>query len=363
VRRVPSSVRAAVLLLVCSFSRICPGAEPEAPPAGPPVELMIGAAANEAELLEPSIREMLAAKGLAVGTSRKAVVTAQDVAAAIAPPKEAMPSRARVLLDFTVKGQATLFLIDPPRGRVYVRRMVLPHGLDAVARASVRFVVEQSIDAIIEGREIGVSREEFQRGALPSPPAPVAPRAPPAPPPPASAPAGGQLQIAGGYEAVAMGSGEFQHAAKIAVAARVARVVIGVAARLAAPMSIAGEGVQARLSTAGVSASAAGRFLSLGSLSVIAGLGAGVDFTRVAPAVATPDLRPAAAFWALAPSLKPFAGIERLFGRISVAVAVGAEIHLLDERYTVKTGTDTRVVFVPDRLRPAAEVLVGAGFY
>jgi hypothetical protein len=95
---------------------------------------------------------------------------------------------------------------------------------------------------------------------------------------------------------------------------------------------------------------------------VFAGLGAGVDFTRVAPAVATPDLRPAAAFLALAPWLKPFAEIERPFGRISVAVAVGAEIHPLNERYTVKTGTDTREVFAPGRLRPEAEVLVGLVF-
>ena len=124
---------------------------------------MIGATANEAELLAPSIREMLAGKGLSVVSTRKPVVTAQDVAAAIAPPNEATPSLARVLLDFTVSGQATLFLIDPPRGRVYVRRMALAHGLDAVARASVRFVIEQSIDAILEGREIGVSRDEFQR--------------------------------------------------------------------------------------------------------------------------------------------------------------------------------------------------------
>ncbi len=133
----------------------------------------MGATANEVELLAPSIREMLVAKGLDVVTTRKPIVTAQDVAAAIAPPNEAMPSLARVLLDFTVTGQATLFLIDPPRGRVYVRRMALPHGLDAVARASVRFVIEQSIDAILEGREIGVSRDEFQRGVS-GPPPPVA---------------------------------------------------------------------------------------------------------------------------------------------------------------------------------------------
>ena len=55
---------------------------------------------------------------------------------------------ARVLLDFTVPNQATLFLIDPRRGRVYVRRIALAHGVDAVARASAQFVIEQSIDAI-----------------------------------------------------------------------------------------------------------------------------------------------------------------------------------------------------------------------
>ena len=125
---------------------------------------------------------MLVGKGLSVATTRKPVVTAQDVAAAIAPPDEATPSLARVLLDFTVSGQATLFLIDPPRGRVYVRRMALAHGLDAVARASVRFVIEQSIDAILEGREIGVSRDEFQRSGLSATPArSPAPLAPPAP--------------------------------------------------------------------------------------------------------------------------------------------------------------------------------------
>ena len=331
---------------------------------------MLGAPANEAELLVPSIREMLAAKGLEVVTTRKTVVTAQDVAAAIAPPNEAMPSLARVLLDFTIPGQATLFLIDPPRGRVYVRRMALAHGLDAVARASVRFVIEQSIDAILEGREIGVSRDEFQRsGALaappaapaPQPPAPVAsvPAAPPAPQP---APPRTQLQVAAGYQLQVMGSGEFQHAGKLAVAARFERVVIAAAARVAAPITITGDGVRAQLTTAGVSASGAARFLDAGGFSALAGLGAGLDFTRVAPAVTTTDLTSASAFWALGPSLTPFAAIERLFGELSIAIAAGAEIHLLDERYAVKTATETREVFVPGRVRPQIEALLGIAF-
>jgi hypothetical protein len=365
--RVRSSAGGAVLLCLCAYARICLGAEPVTKPASRRVELTIGATASEADLLAPSIREMLAGKGLSVVSTRKPVVTAQDVAAAIAPPNEAAPSLARVLLDFTLSGQATLFLIDPPRGRVYVRRMVLAHGLDAVARASVRFVIEQSIDAILEGREIGVSRDEFQRSGLPPPsppaapaaPAPEAPRAPAAPPP---APTRPKLQIAAGYQGLAMGSGEFQHAAKVAVAARFERVVLAVAARMAAPISIAGDGVRAQISTTSGSVSVAGRAVTLGGFSLLGGIGAGVDFTRVSPAVTTPNLQPAAAFWAVAPSLAPFVAIERVFGNVSVSLAAGVEIHPLDERYTVRTSTDTRQVFVPGRVRPQVEALVGFAF-
>src|SRR5262249_13782082 len=146
------------LLFLCA--RIASAAEPDAR-AARKVDLIIGATANDMQLLEPPIREMLAAKGLDVAATRKRTVTTEDVAAAIAPPPEApasataAPTMARVLLDFTAAGQATLLLIDPKRGRVYARRMALANGLDAVARAGIRFVIEQSIDAILEGRDIG----------------------------------------------------------------------------------------------------------------------------------------------------------------------------------------------------------------
>jgi hypothetical protein len=362
-------LQCALLLFACS--RICLGAQADAQPKGRHVELLIGSTSNEANLLEASIREMLTAKHLAVLTKRTTVVTAQDLAAAIAPPEESTPSVARVLLDFTAPEQATLFLIDPRRGRVFVRRMPLAHGLDAVARASARFVVEQSIDAILEGRDIGVSREEFQRSILPRPTVSEAPPPPavaaPAPAPPAPAPQAPartqiHLSLAGGYEIVAMGSSEYQQAAKIEVAGRFARLQVAVAGRLAAPMTVSGDGAEARLSTGGFGVSVAGRLLNAGDLSVLAGLGGGLDLTRVAPAVTTPGLQPESAFWAPAPWVAPFAKLEWLFGRISVAVGVGAEIHPLAERYTVRNSGGTADVFVPWRLRPAAAVLVGVVF-
>lgn len=360
--RAPSLLCGVLALLFCSRTSL---AAPDARPAARQVDLIVGAPANEMQLLEAPIREMLAAKGLEVATTRKEAVTTQDVAVAIAPPQEATRTVARVLLDFTVHGEATLLLIDPRRGRVYARRMALANGLDAVARASVRFVIEQSIDAILEGREIGVSREEFQRGVAPPPPA-VAPPPPSAPDPapapvPASAPTANQA-LAAGYEGVAIGSGAYQHATKVALEVRFVRFRFAAAVRVAAPVSIAGDGVQARLSTEGLSVSAARRLLGSGNLSVIAGVGVGLDVTRVEPAVTTPDLAPAAEFWARSPWLQAFAEIEQRFGRFTLAAVVGAEVHLLAERYTVRTGSEARDVFVPRRLRPAAALLVGVVF-
>jgi hypothetical protein len=206
-----------------------------------------------------------------------------------------------------------------------------------------------------------VSREEFQRSVLPPPvvEAPPPPAVPP-PAPPAAAPT--LLLLAGGYELVVLGSGEYQHTATVAAGARRGRAQIAAAARLAAPLSIAGDGVQARLSTAAFSLSAAGRVVSFGGLSVLAGLGAGLDLTRVEPTVTMQSLQPAAAFWALGPFLQPFAEVERLFGKLSVALVAAADVHLLAERYTVRSGADARDVFVPARVRPNAALLIGVVF-
>ncbi|HVV49946.1 MAG TPA: hypothetical protein VHO06_09820 [Polyangia bacterium] len=360
-RRALAFLGGALLLLVHAGAGRAGDAR--ARPAGRQVDLLIGATTAEADLLESSVRDMLAAKGLVAAAARKQAVTAQDLAAAIAPPKETTPSVARILVDLTVPGQATLFLIDPRRGRVHVRRMALAHGLDAVARAGVLFVVEQSIDAIIEGRDIGVSREEFQRRGLPAPmaeapPPPTAvPSRPAAPPPP-----GPRWLLAGGYDLVALGSGEVQQGVKLWAGARFAALQVAVAARLAAPISVAGDGAGARLSTAGAGVSGAGRLSAFGRFSLAAGLGAGLDLVRVDPTVTAAGLQPAAPFWAASPWVQPFAALVCDAGRLSVSLVAGAELHPLAERYTVRSGGDASDVFVPWRLRPSAALLAGVAF-
>ena len=76
--RAPSLLCGIVVLL--AWSRTSPAAEHDARPAGRQVDLIVGATANEMRLLEPPIRDMLAAKGLAVAITRKRTVTTEDVA-------------------------------------------------------------------------------------------------------------------------------------------------------------------------------------------------------------------------------------------------------------------------------------------
>ena len=364
--RAPLFLCGAFLLIVCGAAR--PAATAETSSTKRRVELVVAPPLESDEMrrFETALRAALGSKGLAVESSRKPALTPEAVVlATTASPDEAASIVARVYVDFAAADHAALFLIDPRRGRIHVRQVKLDHGFDAVAREGALFVIEQSVNAILEGREIGVSREEFQRSmAAPAPPPAVPPPPPPAPsvpaaPPPADAT---RLLLAGGYDGAALGSGVYQHAGKVVVGARLARAQISVAARVAAPVSIAGAGVAADLWASGVSLSGAVRLLTRANLSISAGLGAGLDFTRVTPRVTAPDLQAEGAFWAPGPLLRAFVGIERLFGNLSVSVALGAEALLLAERYTVRTGDSVRDVFVPRRIRPEAALLVGVLF-
>ncbi len=357
--RSPALVCGVLLLVLCPVAARAAGA---ARPASRRVELVVVRPPAEGmQRVRGGAARRCRRQSLGLAPARKDTITPEDVAlATTASPDEAASIVARVFIDFTAPDHATLFLIDPRRGRIHVRRVTMNHGFDAVARESALFVIEESIDAILEGRDIGVSREEYQRSVAPPPPAPSAP-SPPSPPPPPTG-AGARLFLAAGYDGVALGSGAYQHAAKLVGAARLARVQISAAARFAAPLSIAGDGVQAELWTGGVSVSGAAKLVGFGNLSVNLGLGGGVDLTRVAPTVTAPDVQAAAVFWAPGPLLRTFVAIEQLFGKVSVSIALGLEAHLLAERYTVRTADSARDVFVPRRLRPEAAVLVGALF-
>ena len=134
VSRAPSFLCGALLLVIVSATS--PAAAANARPTNRRVELVVARPPEEMRQFEAALRDVLVTKGLGLASARKDTITPEDVAlATTASVDEAASIVARVFVDFTVSGHATLFLIDPRRGRIHVRRVTLDHGFDSVARA------------------------------------------------------------------------------------------------------------------------------------------------------------------------------------------------------------------------------------
>jgi hypothetical protein len=357
----------AALLVISALPRLLMAAEPALDGAGGRIELVTAATGDDLRPLERTIRDAIAGRNLELVSVRKERITPNDVlTATLAPAGDAAPIVARVLLDLGEHDEATVYLIDNLRRRVHVRRLPLEDGFDTVARESVLFIVERSLAAILAGQEIGVTWDEYRRSLepvapAPTPPAPnVVPVVGPAPAPPATGPR--RVSLAAGYEGSAMGTGTYPHGPKIAVGRRLARVRVGGALRLQAPMTVGDAAVDARLSTAGGAFSIAATLFSRQNLSVAGGVGAGLDATRIEPAVSSSNLQPTPAFWAGSLNVRAFAEVEQLFGRLSVALAIGLEVYPLSERYNVAATDGVRSVFVPHRIRPVVGLLFGVLF-
>lgn len=319
------------------------------------VELVIAAADDDFRPLERTIREAIAGRDVELVSTRKDRITPADVlGATVAPAGVGEPTVARVLLDLGTQHEATIYLVDNLRRRVHVRRLPLDNGFDGVARESVLFVVERSLDEILAGREIGVTWDEYQRSVEPA----AAPAA--APMPPVTQPR--RVSLAAGYEASAMGTGVYPHGPRVTLGVRFARVRLGGALRLQVPVTAGDDTATARLTTAGGALSIAATLFSRRDLFVAGGAGVGLDATRIAPTASSPDLQPAPPFWAGSFNLRGFTEIEQIIGRLSLSAVIGLEIYPLAERYTVAAAGGVRTVFAPHRLRPVAALMVGVLF-
>jgi hypothetical protein len=121
------------------------------------VEIVIAGSPSDAALLEDTMRAGLAHAGVATQTVR---VDRLDVHEVVTPASNARPVAVRVWFDLQTPGQAVIYMADESWERVLVRRMALPDGLDEVGREALTFVLKSSVEAMLSGAQIGVSREE-----------------------------------------------------------------------------------------------------------------------------------------------------------------------------------------------------------
>jgi hypothetical protein len=276
---------------------------------------------------------------------------------------EASPQFARVWVEVGAT-EARIFIVDQSATHVYIRRLELSEGLDVVAVDEIGYVVQSSLEALLGGGVIGISRDQaadelgLDQREVPAPPAS-------APEPRLAWP---YLGAAAGYRLQGLGAGALSHGPSIGLvlAARYERALLGAAVR-------GGYWMPTRLQAAGFELQLSGGFVRGSALAGVqvsnrwrlsGRLGGGVDLVEdraqalAAGAVAfEPTLRVVGIVGgAFGPSL--------VLGRRShhVEVSLSATLDVAVSSFRYETADTDVVLFDPWVLRPGASLEIGWGW-
>jgi hypothetical protein len=322
--------------------------------------------------LEVAVHEAVAAAHLVVVAARVTRIDIADVltggAAGTAAPGPLIPV-ARLWIDAGNGSPATLYLTDGARRRVHVRRVPLESGLfDRVSLESIALIIGDSVNALIAGREIGVSRDAFVQSkvvAQPSPSASAAARTRATPRLSEVSPSYVRHgSVAAGYEIVRTAPLPYQHRVVVEYDSSWRRARAGMNAFVAAPQELRGVLVGARMLATGANVTAGAHWPTGAAFDLSVGAGLGIEAVRVEPNVNTAALRATPPFWSSAPSMRGFGLLERtitsLGDRWVLGLLVGVDVHPSPARYLIGGGPGSQVAFQAPRWRALAGVLVGS---
>jgi hypothetical protein len=303
-------------------------------------------------LLERTLVDALRRPGLAFEVDRVDHIEP----GAVAKPAS-IPGFARMFIDLSSSHQATLYLADDRRDRIFVRSLSLPRGFDEVAAEQLLFVAKGSIDAILSGENIGVERKAYHSEE----PAKAAP--PPAAEPPPMTPSREPLHSArmfGGYAVALMGAGVVSQGPVLGARIEDAHFALGFAMQSRLPVQVGNDELNLRLTEAGGRLSVAGWLSATPSLRFVLAGAVGADLVRVEPrhtdaAVA----RPSASFWATDAASNATLAVEYRTRNLSLAVLSGVELGLTEVRYILENSSGGPI-FAPWRVRPLVGLEIGA---
>jgi hypothetical protein len=164
------------LVVGASVAFMRSAAADETPDTTHVVELFIAASDSEAPAVEKVARELLLRLDVTIRATR---IPRVDPRVVVTPDPAAPPAVARVWLDLSGEGPATLYVVDAPWERVLVRH--LPPASDEVTREAAAHILETAVDALLRGEHLGIEREKVL--PIPSASVPAAPSVPAKPPP------------------------------------------------------------------------------------------------------------------------------------------------------------------------------------
>ncbi len=325
------------------------------------IELVVAGDSAAAGKVLTAVQASLARRGLEVVSS---IVPRIDPpllirdALARAPAAGADSPLAYLWLDLDAP-RPGMYLLATQDALVYVRALDVSARPDTVELELIRFVVDESVQAILKGHALGVSRKEFEKSLI----VPMAQPPPPPPPPPqALAPAVSTRvpgwSIAAGYTASALSASRIAQGPELSADLRWTRLRLGASFSQRLPLTVSGPDARARLLSSSFRVFAAALMTIRPRLQLAVAAGGGIDITHVAPEA----IGATAPFWVSDALLRGMASLQCTFGGVAVSAGLGAELDLVEARYAIIRAGQATVFWRPWRWRPVATLGVGFAF-
>jgi hypothetical protein len=266
-------------------------------------------------------------------------------------------------IDAASAREVTLYITDAATERVFVRRINLDHGLDTVAVEGLAFVAQSSLEALLAGKLIGVTRDDYEHSLqAAAPPPPKQPAAPAPRPNDAGLQQPPNWHVWAGYELQAWDGATMRHEAALGIDYERWKLRFGMDLYSTWPIHFGNGESGAELFSNGIRLGVSRPLALPRRLRFVPGLGLAMELTRIRPELASPDAQPASAYFALDPAIRAVLGIERSLGHWSLRGILGMDLQIRPVHYVVTRQAEAEVVRTPWRERPFAAITVAAGF-
>jgi hypothetical protein len=344
------------ILLATTLSATAAAAEPLR------AEVSVHGSADEVQGLEATLRGLFPAAVQLRVNAVDAVDGAKVMRESITLSTDDVAARAWIELHDGAS--VTIYVADVSGERILVRHLPRSDQDPELVREATARVVATALEALLSGAEIGVERAKLKAELEEPPPAPPPPPAAPPPPPPAAKPSAFAATL-GAHYGLELFSSEVPvvHGPGLSVGlndtAHSIRPGAQLVGQLWLPSRASGEAANVRIYTGALRllATLEHRFSELVALN--AGLGGGVDFTRVEPGAADTQLtvRLAAPQTLATPALRAALGarFRHSFG-LSLYTTLALDADPSRTRYvSVDAGATSRLL-APHTLRPSLVV-------
>jgi len=341
---------ATAALAIISCAGVVRAAEP---PSSKRVEITVGAAQGQASSIDEAVKGALGRLPVSVQMQQAESV---DPRAIVEPPQTATPAFVRIWIDVTAEGKATVYIVDSTWERILVRRLQLPRDLDEVAREEISYVVRSSVESLLSGAKIGITRQEAQAAIQPAP----KPRPRPAPTPVRTDKPRTALVVGAWWE------GQMLSGTKVAQGPGVQLGISGTrpthavcwgGAHWQFPVENDGSQLGVQLYSFGLEAMGGVHFALLDRMGLLAAAGIGTDIIHVMPYAVqgSPEVQPAR--WITAGRVRALVGPRlRVQGSSTLWLGLGVDVGLQAQAYQAVRDAEMVDVFRPWQVRPLLEL-------